>query len=109
MGRLNEKVVLFTVAGAGIGRTATLLFAKEGARIAVLEMNEKAGLETEKRIKEEGGDACCLHADVSKPEDVQAAIKMTVASFGRLNVLYNNAGGVGGQDRTSPRALKPSG
>lgn len=98
MGRLDEKVVLITGAGAGIDRTAALLFAKEGAQVAILEMNNKAGLETEKLVQEEGGDAYYLYADVSKPEDVRAAIKMTVAHFGRLNVLYNNAGGAGGQD-----------
>ena len=56
MGRLDEKVVLITGAGAGIGRTAALLFAKEGAQVTILEINDKAGQETEKLVQEEGED-----------------------------------------------------
>ena len=93
MGRLDSKVALITGSGAGIGRAAAELFAREGARVAVAELDEESGVETERRIRDASGEAFFVHTDVTEPESVRASIGATLERFGKLDVLYNNAGG----------------
>lgn len=93
MGRLDDKVVVITGAGAGIGRTAAGLFAAEGARVAILEIDESSGAETERIVRDAGNEASFVHTDVRESESVSAAIAATVERYGRIDVLYNNAGG----------------
>ena len=86
--RLKGKVALITGAGSGIGRQAALLFSKEGASIAVVDVNEQAANETAAMIP----DAVAIRADVSRAGDCQRMIAAAEQAFGRLNVLFNNAG-----------------
>jgi NAD(P)-dependent dehydrogenase (short-subunit alcohol dehydrogenase family) len=90
--RLEEKVALITGAGSGIGREAALLFAKEGAKVVAADMNDAAGKETAAAIEKDGGRAVFVHADVSRSADVEAMIAAAKKTYGRLNVLFNNAG-----------------
>jgi NAD(P)-dependent dehydrogenase (short-subunit alcohol dehydrogenase family) len=90
--RLEEKVALITGAGSGIGREAALLFAKEGAKVVAVDMNDAAGKETAAAIEKDGGRAVFVHADVSRSADVEAMIAAAKKTYGRLNVLFNNAG-----------------
>jgi NAD(P)-dependent dehydrogenase (short-subunit alcohol dehydrogenase family) len=91
MGRLDGKVVLITGAGMGMGQAAALLFAKEGAKVAVVDWSAEAGKKTVKTIKEAGGEAIFIRADVSKAEDAKNMVKTTVDTYGKLDVIYNNA------------------
>lgn len=93
MGRLEGKVAFITGAGAGIARAASLLFAREGARVAVAEIRSETGRATAEAVRAAGGEALFVEADVSREESVRAAIEATVAKFGKLDVLYNCAGG----------------
>jgi len=86
--RLDNKVALITGGGSGIGRQSALLFAKEGAQIVVADLDEKAGRETASMIK----DAIFVRADVSSARDCQQMVEAAEKAFGRLNVLFNNAG-----------------
>ena len=90
--RLSNKVALITGAGSGIGQESAQLFAKEGAQVIVCDINAAAGKETVGMIEAAGGQATCVQADVSKSADVQAMIKAAEATYGRLNILFNNAG-----------------
>jgi meso-butanediol dehydrogenase/(S,S)-butanediol dehydrogenase/diacetyl reductase len=92
LGRLDGKVALITGAGSGIGRASALLFAKEGCKVVVVDVVEEAGKETVSMIKESGGDAIFLKADVSKAFDSKRVMKATVAKYGKLDILFNNAG-----------------
>ena len=86
--RLTDKVALITGGGSGIGRQSALLFAKEGAKVAVVDLDEKSGRETASMIK----DAIFVRADVSTARDCQQMVEAAEKAFGRLNVLFNNAG-----------------
>ncbi len=98
MGRLEDKVALITGSGAGIGRASAGLFAAEGARVAILEINEDRGAGAEHEIRDAGGEACFIHTDVTEPESVIGAVASTIERYGKLDVLYNNAGGSTLQD-----------
>jgi NAD(P)-dependent dehydrogenase (short-subunit alcohol dehydrogenase family) len=89
--RLQGKVAAITGAGRGIGRAAAELFAREGARVAVLEIDEASGRETERAIQDRGGDARWIAVDVSDAESVRAAVETIDRTWGALHVLYNNA------------------
>jgi NAD(P)-dependent dehydrogenase (short-subunit alcohol dehydrogenase family) len=97
---MEGKVTLITGAGKGIGREAALLFAREGARIAIAEIDAEAGEETKQAILRQGGDASFFRTDISKAEDVAATVRQVVEHFGRIDVLYNNAGGSTPRDGT---------
>ena len=91
--RLEGKVAFITGAGTGIGRSASELFAGEGARVVVAEIDAASGAETEERIRSAGGEAVWVETDVTDAGSVRAAFERAVDRFGRLDVLYNNAGG----------------
>ncbi len=90
--RLAGKVALITGAGAGIGRASALLFAREGAAITVVDMNPTTARETVALITATGGRAQFVQADVSQASEVEAMVRQTVEAFGRLDILFNNAG-----------------
>jgi NAD(P)-dependent dehydrogenase (short-subunit alcohol dehydrogenase family) len=90
--RFENKVVVITGAGSGIGRTAALTFAREGAAVVIADINEAAGGETARQIIASGGLATAVRCDVREPEEVKALIDSAVADFGGVDVLYNNAG-----------------
>ena len=92
--RLKGKVALITGGGSGIGRQAALLFSKEGASVAVVDVNEPAAKETAAMIPE----SIAIRADVSKAADCEAMVEAAEQAFGRLNVLFNNAGIMHGKD-----------
>jgi NAD(P)-dependent dehydrogenase (short-subunit alcohol dehydrogenase family) len=90
--RLKNDVALITGAGSGIGRESALLFAAEGARVVVVDMNDEGGKDTARAIKERGGEAVFVHADVSKADDCANMVRVAEDRFGALHVLFNNAG-----------------
>ena len=92
MNRLEGKVALITGGASGIGRESAVLFAREGARVVVVDRDEKAGRQTVRLVKEAGGEALFTKADVSQADDCQRMIKSAEKKFGRLDILFNNAG-----------------
>lgn len=90
--RLKDKVALITGGTSGIGEATALLFAREGARVAITGRNEERGAGVVKRIKKLGGDAIFIRTDVSRTEDCRRAVEETLHAFGRLDILFNNAG-----------------
>jgi 3-oxoacyl-[acyl-carrier protein] reductase len=90
--RVKDKVVIITGSGSGIGKETALLFAREGAKLVVADVNEKAGEDTAEQIRKNGGDAFYAHLDVSEREQVKQVVKDTISKYGRIDVLINNAG-----------------
>lgn len=90
--RLKDKVALITGAGSGIGMEAALLFSSEGAGIVAVDVNDDAGKETVKQVESKGGKAIYVHADVSKGDDCNKMVAAAEQTFGKLNILFNNAG-----------------
>ena len=90
--RLKDKVTLITGAGSGIGRETALLFASEGARVVVVDVNDAGGQAVAEEVRGSGGEAVYVHADVSKAAEAETMIRAAEASYGRLDVLFNNAG-----------------
>jgi NAD(P)-dependent dehydrogenase (short-subunit alcohol dehydrogenase family) len=91
-GRLKGKVALITGAGMGMGREASVLFAEEGARVVVADINARAAGETVDLVRKAGGQAVTVTGDVAVEGDVKRMIEEGVAAFGALHILYNNAG-----------------
>jgi meso-butanediol dehydrogenase/(S,S)-butanediol dehydrogenase/diacetyl reductase len=100
--KLKEKVAIITGSGAGIGEATAILFAKEGAKVCCNSLSESA-LKTAKEIKHMGGEAIFVQADVSIEEEAKKVIDKTVEAFGKIDILFNNAGIVlhGGIDTIS--------
>ena len=91
-GMLEGKVALITGAARGIGRGTALLFAREGARVAVADLAADGVKETAELITKGGGEAMAVVVDVSKPADVSGMMAATLAAYGRLDCAFNNAG-----------------
>jgi NAD(P)-dependent dehydrogenase (short-subunit alcohol dehydrogenase family) len=91
-GNYSGKVAFVTGAGGGIGRAAALAFAREGASVVVADVSEKENQQTASIIKEQGGQALAVRCDVTRVEEVKAALEKTVEGFGRLDFAFNNAG-----------------
>lgn len=96
--RLENKVALITGGGSGIGRETSILFAKEGSKIVVVDVKDTGGKETVQMVQDAGGEAVYVHADVSKATDCENMIRVAEENYGKLNVLFNNAGIMHGQD-----------
>ncbi|HYN44899.1 MAG TPA: 3-oxoacyl-ACP reductase FabG [Candidatus Limnocylindrales bacterium] len=90
--RVKDKVVIITGGGSGIGKETGLLFAKEGAKVVIADINEKAGVETVDEIKNAGGEAIFARLDVTDREQTKQVVKDTIEKYGSVDVLINNAG-----------------
>jgi len=90
--RLDNKVALITGAGNGIGYESALLFAREGAKIAVVDLKAEAGKKTVTEITQAGGEAIFIQADISKADDCRRMVAETEKRFSKLDILFNNAG-----------------
>jgi NAD(P)-dependent dehydrogenase (short-subunit alcohol dehydrogenase family) len=90
--RLENKVALITGASSGIGRETALLFANEGAKVLAVDVTDAGGQETVDMIKRAGCEAVYTHADVSKAADAENMVRVAEQTYGKLNVLFNNAG-----------------
>lgn len=92
MMRLANKVALITGAGSGIGRETAVLFAHEGAKIVVVDINDEAGQQTVQLVQAAGSEAIYTRADISNAADCEQMVRTAEESFGKLNILFNNAG-----------------
>jgi NAD(P)-dependent dehydrogenase (short-subunit alcohol dehydrogenase family) len=90
--RLTGKVVIVTGAGSGIGRATALLFGREGAHVVAVDRHEEITAQATEGIRAAGGRAIGIRADVTSEKDAQMVIENTIAEYGRVNVLFNNAG-----------------
>lgn len=90
--RLKDRVAVITGGTSGIGEATALLFAKEGAKVAITGRNGERGAAVVERVKAMGGDGIFLRADVSLAEDCRRTVEETLRRFGRLDILFNNAG-----------------
>jgi NAD(P)-dependent dehydrogenase (short-subunit alcohol dehydrogenase family) len=90
--RLRQKVAIITGAGSGIGRQTALLFAKEGAHVVAVDVNDDDGQQVVSDICGEDGRATFVHADVSKASDAEKMVQQAEKTYGRLDILFNNAG-----------------
>lgn len=96
--RLKEKVAIITGSGSGIGRACVELFAREGARVVIGEIDEASGLAVQEEVRRQGGTCVFVRTDVSQPDDVKRMVDTAITEYGRLDILYNNAGGSTMQD-----------
>lgn len=90
--RLENKVALITGGASGIGKASSLLFAREGAKVVVVDLKKEAAQQTVDEIKKAGGQAAAFAADVAKWNDAEAMVKFAEDTYGRLNIAFNNAG-----------------
>lgn len=90
--KLKDKTAIITGAGSGIGEASAKLFAREGARVVATDINPEAGQQVVQQIKKEGGEATFLQVDVSLATDAERMIQTAISFYGRLDILFNNAG-----------------
>lgn len=90
--KLKDRIAIVTGGGAGIGRASAIYMAQDGAKLAVADINLSAAEQTVELIKVEGGEAIAISADVTQKDQVQAMVDLTLKTFGRLDILLNNAG-----------------
>lgn len=100
-GLLENKVCLLTGASSGLGRSAALLAAKEGAKLALGDWDDEGGRETVRLVAESGGEAVFLKTDVTKSEDVKALVSKSIDAYGRIDCAVNNAGVEGARNKTA--------
>lgn len=100
------KVAIVTGASSGIGKSVAQLYAREGAAVALSDINEEMGEKTTEEIRKAGGDAIFVRADVSKPSDCEDMVKATMDKYGRLDFACNNAGIGGDQNPTADYSLE---
>lgn len=93
VGKLTGKVAFLTGAGAGIAKATAKAYVREGAKVAIIELDREAGERAERELREAGGEALFVGTDVTKDDSVKRAVDATVARFGRLDVIMNCAGG----------------
>lgn len=91
-GRLAGKVAVITGGAAGMGRAASLAFAREGAKVSIFDIQAEAGNETVQIIRDAGGEAAFFQCDVTRPDQIEAAFAGAIEAFGSYNVLFNHAG-----------------
>jgi len=104
--RFKNKVVLITGGGSGIGHATALAFAKEGAKVVVADVVDSRGKEIVKMINDTGREAVFIKTDFSKPTDVENMVKMAVETYGRIDVLFNNAGIAGSPVRLAELSVE---
>lgn len=92
MGRLDGKVAIITGSASGFGEATATLWAKEGAKLVLADWNAETGEKVAKKINDDGGEATFIKTDVSKSEDVQRMVKTAVDKYGKLDIIFNNAG-----------------
>ena len=92
MNEMSGKVALITGAATGIGRATAELFAREGASLALADLNEEQGESLAAQLRAGGGNALFVKTDVAKAEDCERMVNAAVGHFGRLNAAFNNAG-----------------
>jgi NAD(P)-dependent dehydrogenase (short-subunit alcohol dehydrogenase family) len=107
MNNFDGKIALVTGASSGIGRSTALLYAHNGAKVIVSDVNDSGGQETVDMIRQAGGEALYVHTDVSQPEECKRLVEETLATFGRLDFACNNAG-IGGEQKPVAQ-LSPEG
>lgn len=91
-GLVDGKVVVITGAGSGVGRAACQIFSEHGAKVVAADFDMASVEETVGLVREKGGDAIAVNCDVTKAHDVNSAVAKAVETFGRLDIMYNNAG-----------------
>ena len=94
--RFGDKVALVTGGNSGMGMACAIAFAREGAKVVIAARRAQKGEEAMNMIKEAGGEGIFIKTDVSQSSEVEAMVKMTVETFGRLDCAFNNAGVVRG-------------
>lgn len=99
--RLNGKIAVVTGGGSGIGRATALAFAREGAKVVVADVLVEGGEETVQHIQSAGGDASFIKTNVAEAGEVEAMVRQTVSTYGRLDCAFNNAGIAGAAARTA--------
>ncbi|MGD9919873.1 MAG: SDR family NAD(P)-dependent oxidoreductase, partial [Pseudorhodoplanes sp.] len=92
MGRLQDKTAIITGGAGGMGRAASIMFASAGARVAILDIQDAAGFETEAAIREAGGTATFIRTDVSRAAEIERALAESRRLYGPTDVLFNHAG-----------------
>lgn len=100
------KVAIVTGGGSGIGRSVAELYARDGAKVVIADLDENGGKETVRLITDAGGEATFLKTDVSQPDSVQALVELTVEKYGRLDYACNNAGIGGEQNPTADYSIE---